>query len=190
MSDPVPNDRWNDDARAAVGELCAWLARHEPVDARERESIDEFIAVAPGLQAPFDEHADPTHVTASCIVVGTRGVVLHEHKRLGLWLQPGGHVERGETLPEATLREAREETGLDVAHPATGPLLIHLDVHPGPRGHRHFDLRWLVHAPDDDPQPAPGESPNARWFGWDEAEAIADAGLLGGLRAARRILGV
>jgi hypothetical protein len=47
-----------------------------------------------------------------------------------------------------------------------------------------------VHAPDDDPQPAPGESPNARWFGWDEAEAIADAGLLGGLRAARRILGV
>ena len=107
MSAPVSNDRWNEDARTAVGELCTWLARHDPVDARERQSIDEFLAVVPGLQAPFDEHADPMHVTASCIVVGDRGVVLHEHKRLGLWLQPGGHVERGETLPEATLREAR-----------------------------------------------------------------------------------
>lgn len=34
----------------------------------------------------------------------------------GKWVFPGGYVDRGETLPEAVVRETREEVGLDV-HP-------------------------------------------------------------------------
>lgn len=40
----------------------------------------------------------------------------------GQWLTPGGRVEWGETLLEATVREVREETGLDVL--PTGLLFV------------------------------------------------------------------
>lgn len=33
----------------------------------------------------------------------------------GYWAPPGGHIELGESAPEATVREAKEECGLDIA---------------------------------------------------------------------------
>jgi 8-oxo-dGTP pyrophosphatase MutT (NUDIX family)/N-acetylglutamate synthase-like GNAT family acetyltransferase len=157
------------------------VAARRPVDERERDSISAFLAAFDALDRPFDEEADPTHVTASAIVVGARGVVLHRHKRLGMWLQPGGHVDDGEEPPAAALREAREETGLPVS--LAGRAVAHVDVHAGPRGHTHLDLRYLVHADPVDPAPPEGESQDVRWFSWADAIGVADVGLEGVLRA-------
>ncbi len=137
------------------------------------------------LPRPFDQDADPTHVTASAVVVGPRGVVLHRHRLLGRWLQPGGHLEPGEAPEDAVLREVREETGLDAVHPARGPCLVHLDVHEAARGHVHLDLRYLLEGGDRELAPAPGESPDVAWFSWEEADSLADVALVGALRAAR-----
>jgi GNAT superfamily N-acetyltransferase len=98
-------------------------------------------------------------------------------------LQPGGHIDPGETPWDAARREAHEETGLDVTFPAGGPTLVHVDVHPGPRKHLHLDLRYVVEAPDVTPAPPPGESQEVRWFPWYKAIRVADAGLEGALRA-------
>ncbi len=65
------------------------------------------------------------------------------------------------------------------------PRLLHLDVHDAALGHTHLDLRYLLMAENDDPHPPPGESPDARWCSWDEAMAIADAGLVDALPLAR-----
>ena len=158
---------------------------HTPSDPREAASKERFLAELARLDRPCDEHADPVHVTASAIVVGRRGTVLHRHRRLGRWMQPGGHVDPGESPPEAALRESEEETGLLLHHPEGGPRLVHLDVHEAAHGHVHLDLRYLLVGPDGDPAPPPGESPDARWCDWDEAEAMADEALIGGLRIAR-----
>jgi 8-oxo-dGTP pyrophosphatase MutT (NUDIX family) len=183
------------DVRARVladvgARVLADVRARQPVDGREADSIGQFLAVVPGLDRPFDEHAHPTHVTGSAIVVGPRGTVLHRHKRLGIWLQPGGHIEPGETPWEAALREAAEETGLPVRFAGGGPALVHVDVHPGPRGHTHFDLRYLLESDHVDPEPGDGESPHVAWFGWPDAIARADAGLRGGLSACARALGI
>lgn len=160
-----------------------------PVDARERGSIARFVELFDGLKQPFDEHASKVHVTASAIVVtdDRRRVVLHRHKRLQMWLQPGGHIDADELPWNASLREAVEETGL----PATlvdadlegGPALLHVDVHPGPRGHTHLDLRYLVESAHVKPTPAADESQDVQWFAWHQAIDLAEAGLEGVLRA-------
>jgi len=170
---------------ASTEDLRALVEGHEPASPREVAARERFLSELGHLADPCDEHAGPTHVTASGIVVGRRGTVLHRHKRLGIWMQPGGHIDPDETPGEAARREATEELGLAVAHPGDGPRLIHLDVHEAAFGHTHLDLRYLLVAADVDPHPPPGESPDARWCGWDEAMAMADAGLVEALPLAR-----
>lgn len=169
-----------------VAALRRAVATLTPTDEREAVSIARLVTELDRLPHPLDEEADLTHVTGSAIVVGPRGVLLHRHKRLGIWLQPGGHVETGEAPWDAAVRETTEETGIRAVHPAGGPQLAHVDVHAAPRGHTHLDVRYLLHAGDEDPAPPPGESPEVRWFSWPEAVAVADPGLVGALRAHRR----
>lgn len=168
-----------------IARLVDLVRDHVPIDERERRSIEQFVSIVPTLGRPFDEHDNPLHVTASAVLVDSvdepTHVVLHLHKRLNIWLQPGGHIEAGESPADAALREAREETGLVAVHPSSGERFVHLDVHPGPRGHTHFDLRYLLWSPRVPPRPAVGESPQVRWFAREEAESVADEGLTGAL---------
>ena len=159
------------------------MAARRPIDARERDSIEQFLIAFDALEHPFDEDASPTHVTASAIVTGERGVVLHLHKRLSMWLQPGGHIDPAEAPWQAALREAHEETGLPVETGLDPRRLVHVDVHPGPRGHTHLDVRYQFCAPPVEPAPPEGESQDVRWFSWQQAIAMAEPGLEGVLRA-------
>lgn len=171
------------DSGELVASIRDQVLHRRPVDDRERAALATFVQHLDQLDHPFAETANRVHVTGSAIVVGKRGVVLHRHKRLGLWLQPGGHIDPGETPWDAALREAVEETGLAVAFPASGPQLVHVDVHPGPRKHVHLDLRYLVEAPDVAPSPPDGESQDVSWFPWHRGIAMADPGLEGALRS-------
>lgn len=53
---------------------------------------------------------------------GSGQILLILHKRLGVWLPPGGECMPGETPLEAAARELHEETGLSGRFPATSPI--------------------------------------------------------------------
>lgn len=56
---------------------------------------------------------DAVHVAASGIVYNDKGEVLLEKRAdNGWWGLPGGHVDVGESVEQAAIREIREETGI------------------------------------------------------------------------------
>jgi 8-oxo-dGTP pyrophosphatase MutT (NUDIX family) len=172
----------------AVAAARAAVSGHVAGDEREAASQAQVLDALDRLDRPFDRYADLTHVTGSAVVIGRRGVVLHRHKRLGRWMQPGGHIDPGESPEQAALREAAEETGLAVRHFTAGGRLVHVDVHPAADEHVHLDLRYLMLADDDDPAPGPAESPEVAWFTWPAALDLSDPSLRGALQAAAAVV--
>ena len=79
-------------------------------------------------------------------------MLLAHHRKLGRWLQPGGYSDGDPDTLAVALRDAREESGLDVR--ALDDAIFDIDVHGIPaRGreaaHFHFDVRFLVQAEHD-----------------------------------------
>ena len=153
-------------------ELGALLAAHRAADDEEARDLETMRAYAASLGDPFSRDEPEAHFTGSAVVVdgeGARTLLVH-HAKSGAWFQPGGHIEPGDaTLGEAALREAREETGLDVRlHDGA---LLDVDVHWIPWDeHYHLDLRFLVVA-SGTLAPDAAEVHGAEWLTWDEAFA-------------------
>lgn len=173
-------------SRSLRAQVRAEVAAHRPGSLREQWSRGRTLRLLDWLTDPFDEHADPTHVTGSAIVVDPDShVLLHRHKRLHRWMQPGGHLDPDEHPAQAARRETIEETGVDAHHPATGPRLVHVDVHEGPRGHVHLDLRYLLLAGGRAvPRPGCDESPDVAWFPGSHARTVGDASTTAAVHAA------
>jgi len=95
---------------SALDALRSQIERIDPVDQRESDSIVATLERLEGPGNPFAEDQSDHHLTASAFVVSSRGVVLHRHRLLGIWVQPGGHVDANEGPESAALRETLEET--------------------------------------------------------------------------------
>ncbi len=109
-----------------------------------------------------------------------RAVFIGLHKKSGLWLANGGHLDAGETLPDAVIREAREEWGIalsrdavpspslatvtEIEHPERQVCEWHYDVwHFLPRD------RFLFRP---DASRLATEFFDSGWYGYDEASLL------------------
>lgn len=80
------------------------------------------------------KHIETPTLAADCIILTKKGIVLIERKYppFGFAI-PGGHVDVGETMENAAIREAKEETNLDVT--IIGHLGIYDEPNRDPRKH-------------------------------------------------------
>ena len=126
------------------------LRTFAPVDALEASHYVRLVDLLTGEGDAFSRHRwVPGHVTASAFIVDDAGrLLLLHHRRLGRWLQTGGHVEPAELPLAAALREGAEESGLADLQPL-GTGILDIDIHAIPPGkgepdHHHFDVRFLA----------------------------------------------
>jgi 8-oxo-dGTP pyrophosphatase MutT (NUDIX family) len=123
--------------------------------AATEEEIASLARILRFLQTPADPFArdNPAgHITASAVIArpdGSEFLLVH-HRKLGRWLQPGGHTESSDASAfDAALREAREETGISLFGTPLGQTVFDVDVHAIPPhkkdpAHSHFDVRYLL----------------------------------------------
>ncbi|MFE1347614.1 NUDIX hydrolase [Streptomyces sp. NPDC058757] len=143
-----------------------------------REVYLEHLAAHPdGMYKP----CGAGHLTSSALVIDpARGrVLLTLHKKLGMWLQMGGHCEEGDpTVEAAALREAAEESGITgLTLLPGGP--VRLDRHPIPAPcHWHLDVQYAVLAPADAVAQISEESLDLRWYAYDEVAGVADTSVV------------
>jgi len=89
--------------------------------------------------------------TVAIFVVHDGKILLIHHRQLGKWLPLGGHIELDEDPEQAALREAKEESGLDVellgerpptTSPGTRALIAprFLDIHRINETHEHIGM--------------------------------------------------
>ena len=117
------------------------------------------------------QHRNPTPTVDIIIFAPACGVVLVERKNPPLgWALPGGFVDYGETCEAAALREAKEETGLDVV--LTGLVGVYSDPARDPRGHT-MSVVYAAQALNPDGLSAGDDAAKAVFFGLDALPLLA-----------------
>lgn len=117
--------------------------------------------------------------TVAIFVVHECRVLLIHHRQLDRWLPLGGHIELDEDPEQAALREAREESGLDVEllgerPPTTGPgtrALIaprFLDIHRINDTHEHIGMIYWARPRNGQLTLAVAEHHDIRWCAVNE----------------------
>lgn len=148
--------------------------------------------------------------TASAFIVRTDTeqpkLLLHLHKKLGVLLQPGGHVELRENQWQAICHEIKEETGyeltqLQLLQPRDRMLgLTNAQLHPaavcqtthdfgGDSSHRHTDTAYAFTTMQNPAgNPVEGESTDLRWVTLGELDQLSPAEIFEDVREIGRFV--
>ncbi|MBQ8480058.1 MAG: NUDIX hydrolase [Akkermansia sp.] len=165
-------------------QLLDYIARTpERTDVAER--VLKFVCSTPDC---FERSHESGHITGSAWLINRNGdkTLLTLHRKLKLWVQPGGHADGDGDVLRVAMREAQEESG--IADPVPLSTRIYdIDIHTiparpqcGEPEHLHYDIRYLLQAPHEQ-YVISDESDALGWFSMEELLHLtppADAAVL------------
>jgi 8-oxo-dGTP pyrophosphatase MutT (NUDIX family) len=161
-------------------------ARRHPDEAATTAWFVDFVTANPRC---FERDLWYGHITGSAWLVDAAGerVLLTHHRKLGRWLQLGGHSDGDPCTLDVAMREAAEESGLAVRPLAD--TVFDLDVHEIPArkadpAHWHFDVRFALQVVGEEAFRVSGESLDLAWVPIDRLDEYTDEASM--LRMARK----
>ena len=158
--------------------LLAKLATYLPLDEDDESACRQIESFVRNHPKCFESTFALGHLTGSAWLLDSSGerALLTHHRKLGRWIQLGGHADGNPNLLAVAIREAREESGIDTIEPVSENI-FDLGVHqtPGHDGiaaHYHFDVRFLLQAHGDGRFLVSHESHALAWFTLQELAAL------------------
>ncbi len=143
-----------------------------PIELIVKQNMLELIATCEDC---FARSCRVGHFTASAFLLNKEltHVLLMHHTKLDKWMQLGGHCDGDADILNVAIKEAREESGINEIKPLS-PEIFDIDMHFIPpnkheEAHYHFDVRFLLHAYNDDKEHKNHESKELRWIKKDAA---------------------
>jgi 8-oxo-dGTP pyrophosphatase MutT (NUDIX family) len=145
--------------------LLNLLGRYE-AEPKMKVRLEQFVKECPDC---FERSNLAGHITSSCWLVSKDGqkVLLTHHRKLNMWLQPGGHCDGDGDVIRVALKEAGEETGIDDWR-LISKEIFDIDIHviPGRKDepeHYHYDVRFLFVAQANEDYIVSEESHDLAW---------------------------
>lgn len=162
--------------------LCQF--RHSSIQ-REQGSVDVLRKGLAEDAIAYDRGGSAGHFTASAAIIDpkARKTLLTHHRKLGIWVQLGGHCDGDRDLKASSKREGLEESGLGELtawQPAAlaDSLPLDIDIHSIPgkdkqHDHYHFDFRYLWLADSTQPLICSEESLDLAWVDFDQLSSYS-----------------
>ena len=162
----------SNDVRSRIDDLVRNVQPFDQREAADQASILDWVASGEQLFRTVPPDTPPKHLVVYFIPVDAaeRCLLLGDHRKSGLWLPPGGHVEDGEDPRQAVIRETREELGIAAEFADDKPLFLTVTPTRGPNSHLDVDLWFVLKVTRHEANLNPDrrEFKCIRWFGLDE----------------------
>ena len=141
-------------SRKALSEALERYAHQPWSTPEEQESLGRILFLLKSVPDCFRRECVLGHVTGSGWLLDPteKYVALTHHRKLGLWLQFGGHADGDEDIWRVAEREVMEESGVDSLSFVSREI-FDVDIHAIPANslcpaHFHYDIRFCFKASD------------------------------------------
>ncbi len=146
---------------------------------KELDRVEQFIDFVDRNVDCFERSLAEGHITGSAFVCNQQGdaTLLTHHRKLDIWVQPGGHADGCQDILKVASDEATEETGFQSLK-LVGDDPFDIDIHfiparKGESAHFHYDVRFLFQCEEDEAFTVSEESHDLAWVKLAELENVS-----------------